>query len=160
MDKNTAFDIINRYMDVFSLNSEFSVALDIALETLSPELELKNMLKKNMSVLCLGAKNTTFYIEVSDDYAKLCAHIEEWRKKIVERCEDETSGFKCKFKRRHMKRYNITADKDNQYLLTFFFEGEEYSFCIYHPRPYTSDFEMYVERDKDAVRDMMSYLNL
>ena len=60
MDKNTAFDIINRYKDVFSLNSEFSEALDIALEALSPELELKNMLKKNMSVLCLGAKK--YYI--------------------------------------------------------------------------------------------------
>lgn len=156
MDKNTAFDVINRYKDVFSLNSEFSEALDIALEELCPEL----MLKKNIDVLCLTANNTVFYIEVSDDYAKLLAHIEEWRKKIVERCEDETSGFKCKFKRRHMKRYNVTADKDTPYLLEFFFEGKEYSFLIYKPVPYTYAFERYVERDKDAVQDMMSYLNL
>ena len=70
------------------------------------------------------------------------AHIAEWRSKVVERCKDNNSSFEFDF--HHGSPYN-----------------KHYCFTILEvSKSIKSMYDDRIEKDMDAVQDMMSYLNL
>lgn len=87
------------------------------------------------------------------------AHIAEWRSKVVERCKDNNSSFEFDF--HHGSPYNFTANKSNCNELPFYFKGKHYCFTILEvSKSIKSMYDGRIEKDMDAVQDMMSYLNL
>lgn len=151
MDKSTAFDIISRHKADISLNSELTEALEVALKVLQPE---RTKCKYGIR-LWITNTDSPLHLELSDDKAKLQAHLAEWRKKIVERCKDEKNGLECDFQ--HGSTYNFTTNKHNKNELPFFFDGERYRFVIAKVLSCNENkFELSLEHDSDAVQDIMS----
>lgn len=149
MNKSTAFDIISRYKADISLNSELAEALDVALKVLRPE-PTKNKYAIRLWIDCANP----LCVEISDDKAEMQAHLAEWRKKIVERCEDEANGFEYDF--HHGSTYNFTANKANKNELPFFLDGKHYRFVVVKVLfKNASRFELSLEHDLDAVQDVM-----
>ena len=156
MDKNTAYQVISQFKENNCKNEALANALDEALKALKP-VATNNVYVIKLAIL--GTTLSTLWIETSNDKKKMQAHIAEWRSKIVERCKDDNSSFKFDFHRGSP--YNFTANKKNCNELPFYFEGKHYCFRLSKTyKSLKSTYEQRVEHDMNAVRDMMSYLNL
>ena len=156
MDKNTAYQVISQFRANNCKSGALTIALDEALKALKP------VVKNNVYVIkleILGTTLSTLWIETTNDKKKMQAQIAEWRSKVVERCKDNNSSFEFDF--HHGSPYNFTANKSNCNELTFYFKGKHYCFTILEvSKSIKSMYDDRIEKDTDAVQDMMSYLNL
>ena len=156
MDKNTAYQVISQFRANNCKSGALANALDEALKALKP------VVKNNVYVIkleILGTTLSTLWIETTNDKKKMQAHIAEWRSKVVERCKDNNSSFEFDF--HHGSPYNFTANKSNCNELPFYFKGKHYCFTILAvSNSIKSMYDDRIEKDTDAVQDMMSYLNL
>lgn len=153
MDKNTAYQVISQFKANNCKSGALAIALDEALKALKP------VVTNNVYVIKLDILGTTLWLETSNDKKKMQAHIAEWRSKIVERCKDDSNSFEFDFQ--HGSPYNFTANRKNCNELSFYFDGKHYCFTILKGyKSLKSKYEQSIEQDKDAVQDMMSYLNL
>ena len=156
MDKNTAYQVISQFRANNCKCGSLANALDEALKALKP------VVTNNVYVIKLEILGTTLsilWLEASNNKKKMQAHIAEWRSKVVERCKDNNSSFEFDF--HHGSPYNFTANKSNCNELTFYFKGKHYCFTILEvSKSIKSMYDERIEKDMDAVQDMMSYLNL
>ena len=156
MDKNTAYQVISQFRANNCKSGALTIALDEALKALKP------VVKNNVYVIkleILGTTLSTLWIETTNDKKKMQAQIAEWRSKVVERCKDNNSSFEFDF--HHGSPYNFTANKSNCNELPFYFKGKHYCFTILEvSKSIKSMYDERIEKDMDAVQDMMSYLNL
>ena len=156
MDKNTAYQVISQFRANNCKSGALTIALDEALKALKP------VVKNNVYVIkleILGTTLSTLWIETTNDKKKMQAQIAEWRSKVVERCKDNNSSFEFDF--HHGSPYNFTANKSNCNELPFYFKGKHYCFTILEvSKSIKSMYDDRIEKDTDAVQDMMSYLNL
>lgn len=156
MDKKTAYKVISKFRANNCKSGALTIALDEALKALKP------VVKNNVYVIkleILGTKLSTLWIETTNDKKKMQAQIAEWRIKVVERCKDNNSSFEFDF--HHGSPYNFTANKSNCNELPFYFKGKHYCFTILEvSKSIKSMYDDRIEKDTDAVQDMMSYLNL
>lgn len=156
MDKNTAYQVISQFKANNCKSGALAIALDEALKALKP------VVTNNVYVIkldILGTTLSTLWLETSNDKKKMQAHIAEWRSKVVERCKDNNSSFEFDF--HHGSPYNFTANKKNCNELPFYFKGKHYCFTILEvSKSIKSMYDDRIEKDMDAVQDMMSYLNL
>ena len=156
MDKNTAYQVISQFRANNCKSGALTIALDEALKALKP------VVKNNVYVIkleILGTTLSTLWIETTNDKKKMQAQIAEWRSKVVERCKDNNSSFEFDF--HHGSPYNFTANKSNCNELHFYFKGKHYCFTILEvSKSIKSMYDDGIEKDMDAVQDMMSYLNL
>ena len=156
MDKNTAYQVISQFKENNCKSGALANALDEALKALKPVVT-NNVYVIKLAIL--GTTLSTLWIETSNDKKKMQAHIAEWRSKIVERCKDDNSSFEFDFQ--HGSPYNFTANKSNCNELPFYFKGKHYCFTILEvSKSIKSMYDDRIEKDMDAVQDMMSYLNL
>ena len=156
MDKNTVYQVISQFRANNCKSGALTIALDEALKALKP------VVKNNVYVIkleILGTTLSTLWIETTNDKKKMQAQIAEWRSKVVERCKDNNSSFEFDF--HHGSPYNFTANKSNCNELPFYFKGKHYCFTILEvSKSIKSMYDDRIEKDTDAVQDMMSYLNL
>ena len=156
MDKNTAYQVISQFRANNCKSGALTNALDEALKALKP------VVTNNVYVIKLEILGTTLsilWLEASNNKKKMQAHIAEWRSKVVERCKDNNSSFEFDF--HHVSPYNFTANKSNCNELPFYFKGKHYCFTILEvSNSIKSMYDERIEKDMDAVQDMMSYLNL
>ena len=156
MDKNTVYQVISQFRANNCKSGALANALDEALKALKP------VVKNNVYVIkleILGTTLSTLWIETTNDKKKMQAQIAEWRSKVVERCKDNNSSFEFDF--HHGSPYNFTANKSNCNELPFYFKGKHYCFTILEvSKSIKSMYDDRIEKDTDAVQDMMSYLNL
>ena len=156
MDKNTAYQVISQFRANNCKSGALTNALDEALKALKP------VVTNNVYVIkleILGTTLSTLWIETTNDKKKMQAQIAEWRSKVVERCKDNNSSFEFDF--HHGSPYNFTANKSNCNELPFYFKGKHYCFTILEvSKSIKSMYDDRIEKDMDAVQDMMSYLNL
>ena len=156
MDKNTAYQVISQFRANNCKSGALANALDEALKALKP------VVTNNVYVIkleILGTTLSTLWIETTNDKKKMQAQIAEWRSKVVERCKDNNSSFEFDF--HHGSPYNFTANKSNCNELPFYFKGKHYCFTILEvSKSIKSMYDERIEKDMDAVQDMMSYLNL
>ena len=156
MDKNTAYQVISQFRANNCKSGALTIALDEALKALKP------VVKNNVYVIKLEILGTTLsilWLEASNNKKKMQAQIAEWRSKVVERCKDSNSSFEFYF--HHGSPYNFTANKSNCNELPFYFKGKHYCFTILEvSNSIKSMYDERIEKDMDAVQDMMSYLNL
>ena len=156
MDKNTAYQVISQFRANNCKSGALTNALDEALKALKP------VVTNNVYVIKLEILGTTLsilWLEASNNKKKMQAHIAEWRSKVVERCKDNNSSFEFDF--HHGSPYNFTANKSNCNELPFYFKGKHYCFTILEvSNSIKSMYDERIEKDMDAVQDMMSYLNL
>ena len=156
MDKNTAYQVISQFRANNCKSGALANALDEALKALKP------VVTNNVYVIKLEILGTTLsilWLEASNNKKKMQAHIAEWRSKVVERCKDNNSSFEFDF--HHGSPYNFTANKSNCNELPFYFKGKHYCFTILEvSKSIKSMYDDRIEKDMDAVQDMMSYLNL
>lgn len=156
MDKNTAYQVISQFRANNCKSGALANALDEALKALKP------VVTNNVYVIKLEILGTTLsilWLEASNNKKKMQAHIAEWRSKVVERCKDNNSSFEFDF--HHGSPYNFTANKSNCNELPFYFKGKHYCFTILEvSNSIKSMYDERIEKDMDAVQDMMSYLNL
>ena len=156
MDKNTAYQVISQFRANNCKNGALANALDEALKALKP------VVTNNVYVIKLEILGTTLsilWLEASNNKKKMQSHIAEWRSKVVERCKDNNSSFEFYF--HHGSPYNFTANKSNCNELPFYFKGKHYCFTILEvSNSIKSMYDERIEKDMDAVQDMMSYLNL
>ena len=156
MDKNTAYQVISQFRANNCKSGALANALDEALKALKP------VVTNNVYVIKLEILGTTLsilWLEASNNKKKMQAHIAEWRSKVVERCKDNNSSFEFDF--HHGIPYNFTANKSNCNELPFYFKGKHYCFTILEvSNSIKSMYDERIEKDMDAVQDMMSYLNL
>ena len=156
MDKNTAYQVISQFKENNCNSEALANALDEALKALKP-VATNNVYVIKLAIL--GTTLSTLWIETSNDKKKMQAHIAEWRSKVVERCKDNNSSFEFDF--HHGSPYNFTANKSNCNELPFYFKGKHYCFTILEvSKSIKSMYDDRIEKDMDAVQDMMSYLNL
>lgn len=156
MDKNTAYRVISQFRANNCKSGALAIALDEALKALKP-VATNNVYVIRLEIL--GTTLSTLWLETSNDKKKMQAHIAEWRSKIVERCKDNNSSFEFDF--HHGSPYNFTANKKNCNELPFYFKGKHYCFTILEvSKSIKSMYDDRIEKDMDAVQDMMSYLNL
>ena len=156
MDKKTAYKVISKFRANNCKSGALTIALDEALKALKP------VVKNNVYVIKLEILRTTLstlWIETTNDKKKMQTQIAEWRSKVVERCKDNNSSFEFDF--HHGSPYNFTANKSNCNELPFYFKGKHYCFTILEvSKSIKSMYDDRIEKDTDAVQDMMSYLNL
>ena len=156
MDKNTAYQVISQFRANNCKSGALANALDEALKALKP------VVTNNVYVIKLEILGTTLsilWLEASNNKKKMQSHIAEWRSKVVERCKDNNSSFEFDF--HHGSPYNFTANKSNCNELPFYFKGKHYCFTILEvSKSIKSMYDERIEKDMDAVQDMMSYLNL
>ena len=156
MDKNTAYQVISQFRANNCKSGALANALDEALKALKP------VVTNNVYVIKLEILGTTLsvlWLEASNNKKKMQSHIAEWRSKVVERCKDNNSSFEFYF--HHGSPYNFTANKSNCNELPFYFKGKHYCFTILEvSNSIKSMYDERIEKDMDAVQDMMSYLNL
>ena len=156
MDKNTAYKVISKFRANNCKSGALTIALNEALKALKP------VVKNNVYVIkleILGTTLSTLWIETTNDKKKMQAQIAEWRSKVVERCKDNNSSFEFDF--HHGSPYNFTANKSNCNELPFYFKGKHYCFTILEvSKSIKIMYDDRIEKDTDAVQDMMSYLNL
>ena len=156
MDKNTAYQVISQFRANNCNSGALANALDEALKALKP------VVTNNVYVIKLEILGTTLsilWLEASNNKKKMQSHIAEWRSKVVERCKDNNSSFEFDF--HHGSPYNFTANKSNCNELPFYFKGKHYCFTILEvSNSIKSMYDDRIEKDMDAVQDMMSYLNL
>lgn len=156
MDKNTAYQVIRKFRANNCKSGALANALDEALKALKP------VVTNNVYVIKLEILWTTLsilWLEASNNKKKMQSHIAEWRSKVVERCKDNNSSFEFYF--HHGSHYNFTANKSNCNELPFYFKGKHYCFTILEvSKSIKSMYDDSIEKDMDAVQDMMSYLNL
>ena len=156
MDKNTAYQVISQFRANNCKSGALANALDEALKALKP------VVTNNVYVIKLEILGTTLsilWLEASNNKKKMQSHIAEWRSKVVERCKDNNSSFEFDF--HHGSPYNFTANKSNCNELPFYFKGKHYCFTILEvSNSIKSMYDERIEKDMDAVQDMMSYLNL
>ena len=156
MDKNTAYRVISQFRANNCKSGALAIALDEALKALKP-VATNNVYVIRLEIL--GTTLSTLWLETSNDKKKMPAHIAEWRSKIVERCKDDNNSFEFDFQ--HGSPYNFTANKKNCNELPFYFKGKHYCFTILEvSKSIKSMYDDRIEKDMDAVQDMMSYLNL
>lgn len=156
MDKNTAYRVISQFRANNCKSGALAIALDEALKALKP-VATNNVYVIRLEIL--GTTLSTLWLETSNDKKKMQAHIAEWRSKIVERCKDDNNSFEFDF--HHGSPYNFTANKKNCNELPFYFKGKHYCFTILEvSKSIKSMYDDRIEKDMDAVQDMMSYLNL
>ena len=156
MDKNTAYQVISQFKENNCNSEALANALDEALKALKP-VATNNVYVIKLAIL--GTTLSTLWLETSNDKKKLQAHIAEWKSKIVERCKDDNNSFEFDF--HHGSPYNFTANKSNCNELPFYFKGKHYCFTILEvSKSIKSMYDDRIEKDMDAVQDMMSYLNL
>lgn len=156
MDKNTAYRVISQFRANICKSGALAIALDEALKALKP-VATNNVYVIRLEIL--GTTLSTLWLETSNDKKKMQAHIAEWRSKIVERCKDDNNSFEFDFQ--HGSPYNFTANKKNCNELPFYFKGKHYCFTILEvSKSIKSMYDDRIEKDMDAVQDMMSYLNL
>ena len=156
MDKKTAYKVISQFRANNCKSGALAIALDEALKALKP------VVTNNVYVIKLEILGTTLsilWLEASNNKKKMQSHIAEWRSKVVERCKDNNSSFEFDF--HHGSPYNFTANKSNCNELPFYFKGKHYCFTILEvSKSIKSMYDECIEKDMDAVQDMMSYLNL
>lgn len=156
MDKNTAYRVISQFRANNCKSGALAIALDEALKALKP-VATNNVYVIRLEIL--GTTLSTLWLETSNDKKKMQAHIAEWRSKIVERCKDDNNSFEFDFQ--HGSPYNFTANKKNCNELPFYFKGKHYCFTILEvSKSIKSMYDDRIEKDMDAVQDIMSYLNL
>lgn len=156
MDKNTAYQVISQFRANNCKSGDLANALDVALKFLKP-VATNNVYVIKLEIL--GTTLSTLWLEASNNKKKMQAHIVEWRSKVVERCKDNNSYFEFDF--HHGSPYNFTANKSNCNELPFYFKGKHYCFTILEvSNSIKSMYDERIEKDMDAVQDMMSYLNL
>lgn len=156
MDKNTAYQVISQFRANNCKSGALANALDEALKALKP------VVTNNVYVIkleILGNTLSILWLEASNNKKKMQSHIAEWRSKVVERCKDNNSSFEFYF--HHGSPCNFTANKSNCNELPFYFKGKHYCFTILEvSKSIKSMYDDRIEKDMDAVQDMMSYLNL
>ena len=164
MDKNTAYQVISQFRANNCKSGALANALDEALKALKP-IAVNKVFCIKLDILDSEnyyhskAALSTLWLEASNDKKKLQAQIAEWRSKIVERCKDDKNSFEFDFQ--HGSPYNFTANKKNCNELPFYFKGKHYCFTILEvSKSIKSMYDDRIEKDMDAVQDMMSYLNL
>lgn len=164
MDKKTAYKVISQFRANNCKSGALAIALDEALKALKP-IAVNQVFCIKLEILDSGnyyhskAAQSTLWLEASNNKKKMQAHIAEWRSKVVERCKDNNSSFEFDF--HHGSPYNFTANKSNCNELPFYFKGKHYCFTILEvSKSIESMYDDRIEKDMDAVQDMMSYLNL
>lgn len=155
MNKTTAFDIINRNKELFSLNNEFIEALDIALETLRSESEFEFVYFLQLQYGDIFYPYT-LYFEEYYTYDDVLARIEELRKQVVAKCNDVTSEFEFLYKEHEGRMENATKDL-SPWLLSFIFKGKICSFSVDSILPYRLDkSRLKLKRDTNIAKYVMS----
>lgn len=164
MDKKTAYKVISQFRANNCKSGALAIALDEALKALKP-IAVNKVFCIKLEILDSEnyyhskAAQSTLWLEASNNKKKMQAHIAEWRSKVVERCKDNNSYFEFDF--HHGSPYNFTANKSNCNELPFYFKGKHYCFTILEvSNSIKSMYDERIEKDMDAVQDMMSYLNL